>query len=46
MTALVPERSARPAPGPCLTVAPNSGPVISILFVLTIALFVLGLIAL
>jgi hypothetical protein len=46
MTAVVPERSPRPVSGPCLAVAPASGPVISALFVLTIALFVIGLIAL
>jgi hypothetical protein len=46
MAAAVPERTARPVPGPCLTVAPASGPVISLLFALTIALFVIGLIAL
>jgi len=46
MTAVVPERSARPVPGPCLTLAPSSGPVISFLFAVTIALFVIGLIAL
>jgi|tagenome__1003787_1003787.scaffolds.fasta_scaffold20120419_2 hypothetical protein len=45
MTAAVPERSPRPL-SPCLAVAPASGPVISVLFVLTIALFVIGLIAL
>ncbi len=46
MTAVVPGRSTRPVPRPCLAVAPSSGPVITGLFALTIALFVLGLIAL
>ncbi|HVH21671.1 MAG TPA: hypothetical protein VNA11_04365 [Pseudonocardia sp.] len=46
MTAVVPERTARLVPGPCITVAPSSGPVITGLFVLTVALFLLGLIAL
>jgi hypothetical protein len=46
MTAVVPERTARTVPGPCLTVAPASGPVIGILFALAVALFMIGLIAL
>lgn len=43
MTAVVPERTG---PSPCITAAPSSGPVITGLFVLTVALFLLGLIAL
>lgn len=46
MTAAVPERRARPVPDPCLTIAPASGPVITVLFVLSVAFFVLGLVAL
>lgn len=46
MTAAVPERSARPAPLPCLAADPSSGPMISILFALAVVLFVIGLVAL
>lgn len=45
MTAGVPERTVRPVPAPCMTVAPSSGRVIGVLFALTVLLFLMGLIA-
>jgi hypothetical protein len=46
MTTVASGRAARPAPGPCLTAAPSAGPVITVLFVVAIALFMIGLVAL
>jgi hypothetical protein len=46
MTVIARVHAARPVPGPCLTTGPWAGPVIIVLFVMSVGLFVFGLLAL
>jgi hypothetical protein len=46
MTAIAPAPRTAAEPGPCLTSSPAAGRIIGLLFLLTVALFLLGLIAL